>query len=177
MTFRTRTIRRYPLAAAYIFGAYALAAVPTAAYAKVSLGIYDGWGAFRTEEGAPRCYAIAEPSARAGGSDWQGYASIGYWPTRAVRGQLYFRLSKEKRDGASVTLSIGQQKFALVSGGANAWASDTKMDAAIIAALRSATSMTVSVPAKKGGVVADTYRLRGAASAIDAAALGCSRSG
>ena len=152
-----------------------LAGLPTAADAKVSLGIYDGWGAFRTEEGTARCYAIAEPSARTGGSDWQAYASIGYWPTRAVRGQLYFRLSKEKREGASVTLSIGEQKFALVSGGANAWAADAKMDAAIISALRSATSMTVSVPAKKGVVVADTYRLRGAASAIDAAALGCAR--
>ena len=173
MKFFTRSTK----AALHMVGIWALAALPSMADAKVSLGIYDGWGAFRSEEGAPRCYAIAQPSARAGGSDWQAYASIGYWPTRAVRGQIYFRLSKEKRDGAAVILSIGQQKFALVSGGANAWAADAKMDAAILAALRAATSMTVSVPAKKGGVVADTYRLRGAASAIDAAALGCARTG
>lgn len=173
MKFFTRSTK----AALHVVGIWTLAALPSMADAKVSLGIYDGWGAFRSEEGAPRCYAIAQPSARAGGSDWQAYASIGYWPTRAVRGQIYFRLSKEKRDGAAVILSIEQQKFTLVSGGANAWAADAKMDAAILAALRAATSMTVSVPAKKGGVVADTYRLRGAASAIDAAALGCARTG
>lgn len=149
-----------------------LAAAPLSA--NVSLGIYDGWGAFRDETG-PRCYAIAKPSARASGSDWKAYISIGYWPTRKVRGQLHFRLSKEKRGGAPVTLSVGTRKFQLVSGGANAWAAYPAMDAAIIAAMRSASSLSVSAPAKKGGVIADTYRLRGAASAIDAAALACAR--
>ncbi len=143
--------------------------------ARVSLGIYEGWGAFREEE-TPRCYAIAEPSSRNAGSDWKAYASIGYWPGKNVRAQLYFRLSKEKRADAPATLSIGNQKFALVSGGINAWAADPRMDAAIIAAMRSASSMSISVAAKKGGSVFDTYRLRGAASAIDAAALACARS-
>lgn len=152
--------------------AVGLIAAPLAA--KVSLGIYDGWGAFR-EETTPRCYAIAEPSARASGSDWKGYASVGYWPGRKVRAQLYFRLSKEKRAGSAVTLAVGTQKFALVSGGVNAWATDARMDAAIIAAMRSQTSMSITGPAKKGGSIADTYRLRGAASAIDAAALACAQ--
>ncbi|MEK6541088.1 MAG: hypothetical protein AABZ45_03095 [Pseudomonadota bacterium] len=43
------------------------------------------------------------------------------------------------------------------------------MDAAIVAAIRSNQGMSVS----GGGGTATTWRLRGAATAIDAAALGC----
>ena len=52
---------------------------------------------------------------------------------------------------------------------------DARMDAAIVAAMRSAPSMSVESRAETGGAIADTYRLRGAATAIDAAALGCAR--
>ncbi len=162
---------RFPYRIAAIAVAYALT-MPTPLSARVSLGIYDGWGAFR-EETTPRCYAISEPVVRARGRQWKPYASVGYWPGKNVRAQLYFRLSREKRTDANATLSIGNQKFALVSGGINAWAADPRMDAAIIAAMRSATSMSISVQARNGGFVTDVYRLRGAASAIDAAALAC----
>ena len=49
------------------------------------------------------------------------------------------------------------------------------MDAAINAAIRSATSMTVESVGRDGKPIVDAYRLRGAATAIDAASLGCSR--
>ena len=50
-----------------------------------------------------------------------------------------------------------------------------RMDAAIVAAMRSAPSMSVESGTATGGAIADTYRLRGAATAIDAAALGCAK--
>lgn len=67
-------------------------------------------------------------------------------------------------------LRIGGKRFELIAGGADAWAQNPQMDAAIVAAIRSADSMTVST---RGA--SDTYRLRGAATAIDAAVLGCVR--
>lgn len=53
-------------------------------------------------------------------------------------------------------------------------AKDARMDAALIAALRGGGEMTVSARAANGRTFRDTFVLRGAASAIDAAALGCS---
>ena len=49
------------------------------------------------------------------------------------------------------------------------------MDAAIIAAMRSAPSMRITAIGTNGRRFTDTYELAGAATAIDAATLGCRR--
>jgi hypothetical protein len=144
----------------------ALAAAPAA------LGIFDGWGAFR-DPGTPRCYAIAAPAATIGRPQVKAYASVGYWPKSRIRGQFYVRLSKERGAGRELRLTVGSRRFILTGNGVHGWASDARMDAAIIAAMRSAPSMSVESATATGGAIADTYRLRGAATAIDAAALGC----
>lgn len=143
------------------------------AQARDSLGVFGGWGAFR-DPAVPRCYAIAEPSrASAGKAGWRAFASVGTWPKQRTRGQLHIRLSRETAPGTKVYLSIGERRFALVSGKADAWAQDTRMDAAIIAAMRSTATMSVESAGAKDGRFSDLYELKGAATAMDAAALGC----
>jgi hypothetical protein len=151
-----------------------LAAIPGAALAspRTALGIFDGWGAFR-EPAAPRCFAIAAPAATIGTPTTKAYASIGYWPKSRIRGQFYVRLSKARSPQRELRLTVGSRRFILTGNGVHGWASDARMDAAIIAAMRSAPSMSIESSTPTGGAIADTYRLRGAATAIDAAALGC----
>ena len=141
--------------------------------AKDSLGVYGAWGAFR-DASVPRCYAIATPIPDRGATNREAYASIGTWPEQRVRGQVYLRLSREAPSGAA-TLSIGRQRFALTAKGSGAWAKDARMDAAIVAAMRSAESMTVRSRDASGRLYAATYELSGAASALDAATLACAR--
>ena len=138
--------------------------------ARDSLGVFEAWGAFR-DPSAPRCYAIAMPVGRRG----NGFAAVGNWPRQKVRGQVHFRLSRPRAGDAAVILNVGERRFQLVAGQADAWAADPRADAAIIAAMRSASSMSVQTEAANGRAFADTYTLRGAATAIDAAALGCAR--
>lgn len=149
-----------------------LIAVP--ATARDSLGIYSTWGAFR-DPTTPRCYAVAmaEPSQKR--RDYQPFASIGTWPKRAVRGQLHFRLSRKLAQGSRITLSLGRERFPLTGGGGDAWAVDRRMDAAIVAAMRSTALMTIHARDERGNSFSDRYALTGAASAIDAAAIGCAR--
>lgn len=142
--------------------------------ARDSLGVFDSWGAFRDPE-TPRCFAIAEPASRPNNNRWRPFASVGTWPRANVRGQLHIRLSREIAAHSPLILSIGEQRFTLAGGGADAWARDRQGDAAIVAAMRSAPSMSIAARARTGAGFADTYRLRGAATAIDAAALGCGR--
>ena len=142
--------------------------------ARTALGSYENWGAFR-DESPPRCFAIAEPVRGGGGGRWRPFASVGTWPKAGVRGQLHIRLSRERRQNAPVMLTVGDQRFQLVAGGADAWAADARGDAQIVAAMRSARSMSIATVAATGGGFADTYALKGAATAIDAAALGCAR--
>ena len=152
--------------------------VPAAAFAapRTALGIFDGWAAFREAQTA-RCYAIAAPAATIGKPQVKAYASVGYWPKSRIRGQFYIRLSKERGAGRELRLTVGSRRFVLTGNGVHGWASDARMDAAVIAAMRAAPSMSVESSTEAGGAIADTYRLRGAATAIDAAALGCARGG
>ena len=150
---------------------------PPPAIARDSLGIFESWGAFRDPaagQSAPRCYAIAQPQVRRGRAP-RGFAAVGNWPRDHVRGQIHFRLSRARSPDAPVRLSVGERRFTLVAGQVDAWATDARADAQIIAAMRSATSMSVSSVGADGRAFADSYALRGAATAIDAAALGCAR--
>lgn len=137
-----------------------------------SLGVYDGWGAFR-DASPPRCFAIAAPANRPRDRRWRAFASIATWPSEGARGQLHIRLSRQRNPGARVTLSIGERRFELVAGDADAWAPDARTDVAIVAALRSGNSMSVETAAANGSPFADVYPLRGVATAMDAAAVGC----
>lgn len=150
-----------------------LAASPAAA--RDSLGIWNTWGAF-SDAGVPRCYAIAMADAPPGRqNELQPYFTVGTWPRRGARGEIHVRLSRKIGPGSTVTLAIGGQRYALAAGAADAWAADRRMDAAVVAAMRSASSMSVSARSATGRVFIDTYPLAGAASAMDAAMLGCAQ--
>ena len=108
-------------------------------------------------------------------NEFQPYFTIGTWPRRSARGEVHVRLSRRLGPGGTVTLAIGTERFPLIAGAADAWAQDRRMDAAIVAAMRSASSMTVTARAAGGRVIGDSYSLAGAASAMDAAMLGCAQ--
>lgn len=146
-------------------------AAPAAAQ-RQSLGVFFQWGAFE-EHG--RCFAIAEPERSLRPLEWKPFASVGYWPDRGARGQLHVRLSRQKREGSAVLLKIDDRTWQLIGGGNNAWAPDRRADGEIVAAMRTGVDMTVETRSDSGARVRDYYRLRGAATAIDAAAIACAR--
>lgn len=150
----------------------ALAAVP--AQARDSLGMYADWGVFR-DAGVPRCYAIAKAIPSKLHRDYEPYAAVGTWPKRGVRNQIHFRMSRKMAKDPRLVLRIGGKRFRLTGGGGDAWAADRKMNAAIVAQMRSAKSMTVSATGANGKRFSNTWNLPGAASAMDAAAIGCAK--
>jgi hypothetical protein len=156
--------------------AVGLLTLPEMALARDNLGVFDDWGAFR-DPATPRCYAIAAPDEIRTRKTHEPFAAIGNWPRRNVRGQFHIRLSRDMARNARITLSIDGRSFILTGGGGDAWAQDKRMDAAIIAAMRSGREMQVDTTAPNGATIRDHYRLRGAATAIDAAALACANVG
>jgi hypothetical protein len=151
-------------------------AVPAAAQRR-PLGTWSFWGAFRDNE---RCFAISEPVAPAPGEAGAApaarpFASVGWWPGRGLAGQLHIRLGADKRQGSAVLLRIDGRTFQLAAGPRDAWAPDAAADAAIVAAMRSGIEMSVETRSARGNLVRNLYRLRGAATAIDAAAIACRR--
>jgi len=98
---------------------------------------------------------------------------VGFWPRQKARGQLHFRLSGEMRPNSAILLRIDGRTFQLIGRGTDAWAPDARTDAELLGAMRAGLGMTVETRTLRGGLLRDQYRLRGAPSAIDAAALAC----
>ena len=140
--------------------------------AKDRLGVYQSWAAFKDVE-TPRCYAISAPEEVIGGSTQRAYLSVGFWPKKRVTHQIYVRLSRERSSNSGVTLSAGGRRFRMAASPNGGWAVDRKMDLAIIAAIRSSSALSVESIGRDGRTIVDAYALKGAPSAIDAAALGC----
>lgn len=154
--------------------ALALLGLASPLAAKDSLGVFSDWAAFR-DPSVPRCYAIAKPTPSRLSRDNEPFATIGTWPRRQIRGQVHFRLSRMLAKNPSIQLRIGSQRFELTGGGGDAWAKERRMDAAVVAAMRSAQSMTIRATDSRGRRFSNTYSLSGAATAMDAATLACSR--
>lgn len=138
------------------------------------LGTFGSWGAFR-DPSPLRCFAIAKPVERS--RSGEAFASIATWPRQGVHNQLHVRLSRTRAASARVTLAIGERRFELRAGDTDAWAPDSRTDAAVVAAMREGRSMSIETIATNGAAFADTYALKGAATAIDGAALGCAGRG
>jgi hypothetical protein len=138
-----------------------------------AVGIFGQWGAFRD---STRCYAISEPAGPRRRDGGRAFASVATWPGRNIRGQLHVRFARPKRAGSAVLLRIDDKTFELIGGGADGWAPDAAADAAIVTAMRTGVAMSVETRSQSGALMRDDYPLRGAATAIDAAAIACARS-
>ncbi|MDG6079634.1 hypothetical protein E3U23_10550 [Erythrobacter litoralis] len=142
--------------------------------AKDSLGIFESWGAFRDAPNG-RCYAIATPLPTASKRDIAAYASVGTWPQRRLRGQVYFKLGRRTRPGTRISLRVGNSWYKMSGSRSDVWAFDAQTNAAILAGMRSSQSMTIAAFDTRGNRFTDRYPLAGAATAIDAATLACGR--
>ena len=151
-----------------------VAALAAPLAAKDSLGVFESWAAFR-DPSVPRCYAIAKPQPSERERDFEPFVTVGTWPERDIRGQFHIRLSRQLAATPSMSLAINGRRFALTGGGGDAWARDQAMDAAILAAMRAGSRMSVSATDNRGRRFTDTYNLSGVATALDAATVGCAQ--
>ena len=143
------------------------------ALARDTLGMFGNWGAFR-DASVPRCYAIAlSTNGKSARDTTSAYADIASWPRRHLRHQFHVRLGRRLAATGPITLTLGDRQFALTGAGYDVWATDPRMDAAITAALRSASTMTLSARDIANHRFSLNWALPGVASAMDAAALAC----
>jgi hypothetical protein len=157
---------------AYKFLLPVLMTATAAAAQQQLLGVFGMWGAF---SGGGRCYAISQPYRGPDAEGWRPFVAVGHWPGRRISGQLHVRLSREKRPGSAVLARIDGRSFQLRGGGRDAWAPDARADDEMMAAIRTGIDMVIETRSTRGLLVRDHYRLRGAATAMDAAALACAR--
>lgn len=131
-------------------------------------------GAWAAHRFGARCEASARPLHPARQREPEARAGFQFDPRAGRSGEFFVRLSRDPRAGSSVMLTVGTQPFLLVVRGPWAWSRGPAQDEAIIAAARAAGGMRVEARDQSGRSFVDRYLLAGAATAIDAAAAGCS---
>jgi hypothetical protein len=134
--------------------------------------VYAG-GAWAAIDRGATCEALSRSLSIAAKGKVQAEAGFTFSADRRRWGEFHARLRRMPRAGAAVMLNVGSQPFLLVSRGNEAWSDGPLQEQAIIAALRSATGMTVESRDAGGRRFIDPYSLDGAATAIDAAAAAC----
>lgn len=152
----------------------AMLALACPAAAREGRGVFGAWGAF--EDDRPRrCFAISEPDRVIAPKviEWRPFFSVSDWPGRKVAGQVHIRMSKPRKPGTPLRLTVGDSRFDMISAGTEAWAPDAKSDRAIVEALRTSRRATITGLARDGTAIRDGYSSAGAATAIDAARLAC----
>jgi hypothetical protein len=134
--------------------------------------VYAG-GAWAAIDRGATCEALSRSLRIAATGKVQAEVGFTFSADRRRWGEFHARLRRTPRAGAAVMLNVGSQPFLLVSRGNEAWSDGPLQEQAIIAALRSATGMTVESRDAGGRRFIDPYSLDGAATAIDAAAAAC----
>ena len=145
--------------------------VPTSASGRGGI-IYAGAAWAAVDRGAT-CEALSRSTRIAAKGKVQATAGFAFSADRRRWGEFHALLRRMPRAGAAVMLKIDSQPFLLVSRDNMAWSSGPLQERAIIAALRSASAMTVESRDAAGRSLIDPYSLDGAATAIDAAAAAC----
>ena len=138
--------------------------------------IYAG-GAWAAIDRGPICEAVTRSQRVAPAEKVQAVAGFTYTLDHRRWGEFHARLSRTPRPDASVMLKVGDQPFLLATRDGWAWSRGPLQAEAITAALREATSMSVSSRDVTGVRFVDPYLLEGAPTAIDAAAARCGRMG
>lgn len=150
-----------------------LTAASVAAPAVAAGTILYAQGSWAAIDRGSTCEALGRSSRIAAKGKVQAIAGFTFSADRTRWGEFHARLRRVPRAGATVMLRVDKQPFLLISRGNLAWSESAAQDQAIIAALRSATALTVESRDAGGSRFLDPYSLDGAATAIDAAAAAC----
>jgi hypothetical protein len=123
------------------------------------------------------CEALSRSQKIAPKDKVQAVAGVSFTADHRRWGEFHAQLSRMPRGAATVMLNIGNQPFLLTTRGTWAWSRGPAQAQAIIAAVRSATTMSIASRDAAGVRFSDPYLLDGAPTAIDAAAARCALRG
>jgi hypothetical protein len=156
--------------------AAAVCALPATAFAQApanptSLGASGDWEAFTYEaEGSKVCYVYSQPkkseASKKGAGRGPIYFMITHWPGKNVKAQPSTFIGYKFKDGVDVKLTVDAKNFVLYPVENMAWTDKIETEKAILAAMKSGKTMTVSGTSSKGTTTTDSYSLKGISAAM-----------
>lgn len=135
-----------------------------------SLGKSGAWEGFTYKAPDSQvCYVFAAPSKSESKKKVKRdsiYFMVTHWPNRKVKGQISTMIGYPFKDGSVVKLAIDDKKFDLYPVDNMAWTDKADTEKAIVAAMKSGKSMSVTGTSARGTETTDTYSLEGISAAL-----------
>ena len=171
-------INKYKIGRVVLAGVALLAASSLArADDPVSMGTFEDWESFTyQDQGKPVCYVYSTPKKTESAKKVKRdpvYFLVTNYTGRKVKGQVSTIIGYPFKESSLVTVKIDAASFELYTNGDAAWASAVDVDAAIVKAMKTGKSISVTGTSWKGTETTDTYSLAGIAKALDKIDTAC----
>lgn len=174
---RTKTTPAMAKFLAVLTALLPFAATPAVAQDPKLLGRYGEWEAFTQGSGANKvCYMVSKPqeaSLRSRRGDI--FFLVNHWPGRKEFDIVQVDIGYTFKKDSEAEIAIDSQSWKLFTRGGNAWTYKPEDDAALVAALRKGSRMTVKGTSSRNNPTADRYSLRGTTAAHKAIDEACPR--
>jgi Invasion associated locus B (IalB) protein len=137
----------------------------------VSMGTFDDWESFTYRAAnAPVCYIYSTPKKSEAAKKVKRdpiYFLVTNFPGRKIKGQISTIIGYPFKESSTVTLKVDDASFELYPNGDVAWAAAAETEAAIVKAMKTGKSLSVTGTSWKGTETTDTYSLIGVGKAMD----------
>ena len=143
----------------------------------VSMGTFDDWEVFTYQDQAkPVCYIYSVPKKTESAKKVKRdpvYFLVTNYVARKVKGQVSTIIGYPFKESSIVTVKIDANSFDLYTNGDAAWASTVDIDAAIVKAMKTGKSLSVTGTSWKGTETTDIYSLVGVSKALEKIDTAC----
>lgn len=148
--------------------------LPAMAQSARVLGDFRDWSSYAADDGSGTiCFAMTKPKTSDPAVEAQAYLYITNRPGEDVAGEFNVVAGYTFQTGSVATVSVGGQSFSLFTQGDAAWLDDSGQSAALAAAIRAGSALTIQGTNAAGTQVIQNYSLSGATAAQQAIGAEC----
>lgn len=152
----------------------AAAALPAAAQSARVLGDFRDWSSYAADDGGGTiCFAMTRPKNSDPAVSGEAYVYVTNRPGEDVTSEFNVVAGYTFQTGSTASVSVGGQSFPLFTQGDAAWLDDAGQSAALAAAIRAGSTLTVEGTNASGQRVVQNYSLSGATAAQQAVGAEC----
>jgi invasion protein IalB len=134
------------------------------------------WSVYTATGSAKLCFAVSQPKTMTPKTAKRGpiFFYISRWPAEHVDNEVSVKMGYPFKPGATVTLTVGTEKFDLFTKEEGAFVEKPEMESKLVEAMKKGGKMKIEGKSSKGTATSDDYSLDGFAEAFDRMAKDCS---
>jgi hypothetical protein len=133
-------------------------------------GQHNDWGTYAYQGNAGKvCYILSVPSKKSPNGLDHGdiYFSVSQMPGKNIAYEPQFISSYNFKEGSTVKVSVGSKSFSMFTRGKLAWMENAAEEPALIAEMKSGSSMKIDAKSGRGNPTGYEFSLKGISAALD----------